>query len=160
MMTEDQGKIKGMEIKAHGKIKVLSDINYVKQVLIKEGFYDPGILQIWKEGQVFGLAKRINKVLETHVRGYADNTFDAEIEISRDFLEHLSYEGKPFYGYLVNILKKYNIPFQIIDQLPPDPTSVEVPEKLTRWKPVVSFLILLLLLAESNKENKKKHKCP
>jgi len=151
MMTKDQGKIKGMEIKAHGKIKVLSDINYVKQVLMKEGFYDPGILQVWKEGQVFGLAKRIGKVLETHVRGYSDNTLDAEIEISRDFLEHLSYEGKPFYGYLTNILKKYNIPFQIIDQLPPDPISVEVPEKLTNWKPLIAMLILFLLAGSRKK---------
>lgn len=135
MTAEVEGNAKGTDIKPRGKIKVLTDINYVKQVLIKEGFYDPGILQIWKEGQVFGLAKHLGKVLETHVRGYADSTLDAEIEISRDFLEHLSYEGKPFYGYLVNILKKYNIPFQVVDQLPPDPTSVEVPEKLTNWKP-------------------------
>jgi len=156
MTIKVEKETNGTSIKAHGKIKVLSDINYVKQVLMNEGFYDPGILQVWKEGQVFGLAKRIGKVLETHIRGYADSTLDAEIEISRDFLEHLSYDGKPFYGYLTNILKKYNIPFQIIDPLPHDPSTIEVPEKLTSWKPLFGILILFMLAGSRKKGNIKK----
>jgi len=52
-----------------GKIRVLTDINRVKQVLLEEGFHDVGIFQKWKEGQLFGLVKPINEKLEVHVRG-------------------------------------------------------------------------------------------
>jgi len=44
-----------------GEIRVLTDINSVKQALLKEGFHDVGVFQKWKEGQIFGLAKPINE---------------------------------------------------------------------------------------------------
>jgi len=81
-----------------GAIKVFADLNDIKEILMREGFYDPGILQTWKEGQEFGFSKPLNELLEVHVRGYVDNTLDAEVELSRDYLEH-PYEVKPFYGF-------------------------------------------------------------
>jgi len=88
-----------------GKIRVFADMDHVKQILLQEGFHDVGILQKRKEGQIFGLAKPLDENLEIHVRGYDDNTLDAEIELSREFLEHVTYKAKPYYGYLINILK-------------------------------------------------------
>jgi len=44
-----------------GEIRVLTDINSVKQALLKESFHDVGVFQKWKEGQIFGLAKPINE---------------------------------------------------------------------------------------------------
>lgn len=125
----------------YGSIRVLTSLDYVKQILMKEGFYDPGLFQIRKEGQVFGLVKRVSKEFEVHVRGYVDNTLDSEIEISRDFFEHPFYKAKPYYHYLINILRKYNIPYQVVRPLPPDPI-LEVPERLTAWKPIVAILAL------------------
>ena len=95
----------------YGNIRVFVSMDYVKRALKQEGFYDPWFLQIWKEGQVFGLVKHVSKEFEIHVRGYVDSTLDAEIEISRDFLEHLSNKAKPYYRYLIGILVKYNIPY-------------------------------------------------
>jgi len=69
--------------------------NYIKKLLLEEGFYDTGILQSWKEGQMFGLAKPLENLLEVHIRGYLNNTLDAEVELSRKYLEH-PYEVQPF----------------------------------------------------------------
>jgi len=80
------------------------------------------------------LVKLIDEKLEIHVRGHNANILDAEIELSREFLEHVTYKAKPYYGYLINILEKHEIPYQIINRLPPDLVFIEVPKKLTRWK--------------------------
>jgi len=130
------------EKEPYGSIRVLVSMDYVKWALKHEGFYDPWFLQIWKEGQVFGLAKRVSKEFEIHVRGYIDNTLDAEIEISREYLEHLSDKAKPYYDYLISILTKYNIPFQTVRPLPQTPIFLEVPKKLTEWKPIAATLAL------------------
>jgi len=127
----------------YGSIRVFVDLNYVKQVLMREGFYDPGFLQWKKEGQVFGLVKRISKEFEVHVRGYDDNTLDAEIEISRDYLQHPFYGSNPCYDYLINILVKYNIPYQVVRPLPRCPTSLNVPKGLIPWRPIAGFLGLV-----------------
>ncbi|MEM3448494.1 MAG: hypothetical protein QXP38_06405, partial [Nitrososphaerota archaeon] len=68
---------------SYGGIEVYMDLDTVKSLLMREGFYDPGILQKRKEGQEFGLVKPINELIEVHVRGYKDNTLDAEVELSR-----------------------------------------------------------------------------
>jgi len=125
----------------YGSIRVLVSMDYVKRALKQEGFYDPWFLQIWKEGQSFGLVKHVSKEFEIHVRRYVDSTLDAEIEISRDFLEYLSDKVKPYYRYLIGILVKYNIPFQAVHPLPPDPI-LEVPRRLTEWKPIVTASVL------------------
>ena len=142
-MMAKRSKESLLATKTYGNIRVLVSMGYVKQVLKQEDFYDPWFLQIWKEGQIFGLAKRVSREFEIHVRGYVDNTLDAEIEISRDFLEHLSYKAEPYYGYLTSILAKYNIPYQVVRPLPRDPTVLEVPGTLTEWKPIVAGTLAL-----------------
>lgn len=61
----------------------------LKQALKQRGFYDPGVLQLYKRGQSFGLVGRLDKILEMHIRGFKDGLVEAEIEISRDYFEHL-----------------------------------------------------------------------
>ncbi len=87
----------------YGAIRVYVDLGVVKRILLNEGFYEP-LLQAWKPGQVFGLVKPLNELIEVHVRGYEDGTLDAEVELSREYLEHLWYGSKPYYGCLINIL--------------------------------------------------------
>jgi len=130
---------------SYGAIKVFVDLNVIKKILLREGFYDPRILQTWKKGQVFGLVKRLNDLIEVHVRGYKDNTLDAEVELSREYLEH-PYEVKPFYGLLINILRRYGIPFRIISPIPPDPRYISVPENLTRWKPLLALAMIFAII--------------
>ena len=80
---------------SYGAIRVFTDLTTIKKLLLEEGFYDTGILQSWKEGQMFGLAKPLENLLEVHIRGYLNNTLDAEVELSRKYLEH-PYEVQPF----------------------------------------------------------------
>jgi len=136
-----------------GPIKVYRDMDYIKEILIQEGFTDPAPLQIWKERQIFGLVKKINDDLEMHVRGYDDSTLDSEIELSREYLEHPG-ECKPYYGPLLEILSRYKIRYEIIRPLPRDPSVIKVPKNKTPWKllmfiffglmAIPSFLFLLL----------------
>jgi len=73
---------------AYGAIRVYVGLEVVKRILLSEGFYEP-LLQKRKRGQVFGLIKPLNELVEVHVRGYEDGTLDAEVELSREYLEHL-----------------------------------------------------------------------
>jgi hypothetical protein len=129
---------------SYGAVRVSTHLTVIKKLLLQEGFYDVGILQSWKEGQVFGLAKPLENLLEVHIRGYLDNTLDAEVELSREYLEH-PYEVRPFYGYLINILRKYYIPFEIIKPLPPDPQYISVPKNLTKWEPLIFWIGMILV---------------
>jgi hypothetical protein len=135
----------------YGVIKVYVDLRVVKQILLNEGFYEP-LLQGWRKGQVFGLVKPLNELVEVHVRGYEDGTLDAEVELSREYLEHLWCGSKPYYGYLIDILKRYNIPFSIVKPIPPDPMYIEVPQNPIKWKPLLVLAVLffgLYLLSTS-----------
>jgi hypothetical protein len=142
----------------YGVIKVYVDLRVVKQILLSEGFYEP-LLQGWRKGQVFGLVKPLNELVEVHVRGYEDGTLDAEVELSREYLEHLWYGSKPYYGYLIDILKRYNIPFSIVKPIPPDPMYIEVPQNPIKWKPLLILAVLffglyLLSTSESRQEER------
>jgi len=139
---------------AYGAIKVHRDLEVARRILLSEGFHEP-LLQGWRGGQVFGLVKPLNELVEVHVRGYEDGTLDAEVELSREYLEHLWYGSKPYYGYLINILMRYNIPFSIVKPIPPDPMYIEVPQNPIRWKPLLVlaafFLGLYFFLSKSDK---------
>jgi hypothetical protein len=97
----------------------------------------------------------LNELVEVHVRGYEDGTLDAEVELSREYLEHLWSGSKPYYGYLINILMRYNIPFSIVKPIPPDPMYIGVPQNPIRWKPLLVlaafFLGLYFFLSKSDK---------
>jgi len=123
---------------AIGPIEALgTSMEYIKQTLLKEGFSDPSPLQVWKEGQVFGLTKPVGRGLEMHVRGYNDSSLDSEIELSRDYLEH-PYDCRPFYGPLLELLVRNGIPYITRRPLPPDPNTIAVPPQPTPWKPLVA----------------------
>ncbi len=141
----------------YGAVKVYCSSTFVKRILLNEGFRDAVFLQRWKDGQVFGLVKPLNGLLEVHVRGYVDNTFDAEVELSREYLEH-PYDVKPFYGYLIDILRKWKIPYEIVETLPPDPQYIHVPKNPTKWKPlmlsalIISFGTILYFLSGDGRD--------
>ncbi|MFN3384349.1 MAG: hypothetical protein ACK401_05585 [Archaeoglobaceae archaeon] len=100
--------------------------------------------------------KPLSEFLEVHVRGYEDNTLDAEIELSREFLKHLDYEAKPYYGFLISILRRYKVPFKTLAPIPPDPDHIVVPKTLTEWKPLLaitclSIVVLALIIGDRRK---------
>lgn len=138
----------------YGAIKV-EDIEIIKKILLREGFYEP-ILQTWKDGQVFGLVKPLNELFEVHIRAYEDNTLDAEVELSREYLEHIFNESRPYYGFLIEILRDYKVPYRVIKSIPPDPKLISVPEILIKWKPLMALAVIFVgiaLIGTSNKQN-------
>lgn len=118
----------------------------VKGVLVQEGF-NGTILQTVKRGQVFGLVKKVESIWEMHVRGFNDGRLEAEIEISRDYFEHLDDKyRRDATPELIQILDAYQIPYQLNGELPQMAVTLNPPEKLTPWKPVVAIVALAAFL--------------
>ncbi len=118
----------------------------VKGVLIQEGFHDTK-LQTIKQGQVFGLVKKVDGIWEMHVRGFKDGRLEAEIEISRDYFEHLDDKYRRDATLeLTQILDAYQIPYQTEGTLPHMEVTLNPPEKLTPWKPIAAIAGVVILL--------------
>jgi len=129
-----------------GSIRVFTDIKLIEEILINKEGFKRTILQFRKEGQVFGVVKPINNFLEIHIRGYKDNTLDAELEISRKYIQHLFRDSIPFDIVLIHILSKYNIPFEIIKPIHISLPNISIPRFLISWKKAIAFIIAFVFL--------------
>ena len=115
----------------------------VKQVLIEEGFRDTR-LQIQKPNQIFGLVKKINNMWEMHFRGFEDGRIEPEMEVSRDYLEHLDDRyRRAAINELTEILDSHNIPYKRTGETQLD-LRIERPSTLTEWKPFLNLGILFI----------------
>ena len=104
----------------------------VKRALMEEGFAHTEFQHI-KPGQYFGLIKDLPGGLQMHVRGFSDGRLEAEIEISRFYLEHPFYK-KPAVRELAKILKRHGIPYTEEKMLRfPQPVR-KMPKSLTDWR--------------------------
>lgn len=65
---------------------------------------------------------------------------DSEIEVPREYLEHLSadFPSQPYYGPVLDILRRCGIQYNIVGFLPQDPVLVNRPTQLTPWKPLLA----------------------
>ena len=66
--------------------------------------------------------------------------------MSREYLEHLVYGSYPYDHYLMEILKRHNIPHKVVKpiesaQKPPKPTT------LTPWKPLLLIAAVVGVIA-------------
>lgn len=104
-------------------------------ILQRTGFADP-ILQEWKSGQRFGLARSLSSLLEWHVRGFANGMLDSEIEISRNWLQHLAARSGSYYSPLLRILDRNGIPFSVAGRILPDAAYVYLPELFGQMIPL------------------------
>ncbi len=119
----------------------------VRQVLLAEGFKDTR-LQIVKTGQMFGLVKRLSDVWEMHVRGFEDGALESEIEVSREYFEHLDDQyRKDATSELLSILKQHGIPYKVTGALPEMAVRLQTPKSVTPWKPVAVLGALLGIVA-------------
>jgi len=64
-------------------------LEQVADVLVDDGYHH-SVLQVFSPGQVFGLVKPLDDMWEYHVRGFTDGSLQSEIELSRDYIQHLS----------------------------------------------------------------------
>lgn len=118
----------------------------VKEVLMQEGFSGT-ILQVIEPGQVFGLVRKQDEIWEMHVRGFADGRLEAEIEISRDYFEHLNDNYRRDATLeLIQILKAYQVPYQTKGTLPEMQVTLHPPKQLTPWKPIATLVGVVVFL--------------
>jgi uncharacterized ParB-like nuclease family protein len=103
--------------------------------LQRTGFTDP-ISQEWKTGQRFGLSRPLSSLLEWHVRGFADGMLDSEVEISRNWLQHLAARPGSYYSPLLRILDRIGIPFNVVGMILPDAAYVYLPELFGQMIPL------------------------
>jgi hypothetical protein len=124
----------------------LEDFDKLKDAFTSEGF-DSAILQVWKEDQLWGGAKLLDSNNELHVRILlAKDSFgtfllvEPEIEVPRDYLEHLSsdFSHEPCHGPVLEILRRHLISYEIVGDLPADPIIVRRPTQPTPWKPLAA----------------------
>lgn len=109
-------------------------LEVVEKALSKEGFR-PTWIQLVKNGQVFGLVKDIGRKWQMHVRGFNNGWLEAEIEVSRHYVQHhVSRYRRDGIRELVQILERHRIPYQIEGQLPEECDAVRGPRRLTSWQ--------------------------
>ena len=104
-------------------------------ILRRAGFTRP-IFQEWKTGQKFGLSRPLSNLLEWHIRGFVNGTLDSEVEISRNWLQHLAARPGPYYSPLLRILDVIGIPFSVVGVIPPDAAYVYLPELFGQMIPL------------------------
>jgi hypothetical protein len=104
-------------------------------MLQRTGFAEP-MFQEWKTGQRFGLSRPISSLLEWHVRGFADGMLDSEVEISRNWLQHLVARPGSYYSPLLRILDRIGIPFSVVGRILPDAAYVYLPELFGQMIPL------------------------
>ena len=98
-------------------------------------FTDP-IFQERKRGQRFGLARPISSLLEWHVRGFTNGMLDSEVEISRNWLQHLAARPGSYFSPLLRILDRIGIPFSVAGRILPDAPYVYLPELFGQMIPI------------------------
>jgi hypothetical protein len=116
----------------------------VKQALKNEGFSDT-IFQIVKPNQVFGLVMKIDEIWEMHVRGFEDGHLEPEIEVSREYIEHLDPKYRytePAIDVLTEILDRYSIPYETSEHKRLE-WRIEPPGTLTEWQPLLTLFALI-----------------
>jgi len=121
-------------------------LEMAKEVLGQEGFrHTP--LQVVKPGQVFGLVKKVADIWEMHVRGFDDGRLESEIEISRDYFEHLDNRfRRDATPELKQILEIYQIPYKIEEDAPYSMVVLPYPESVTPWKPIAAIAGIVAFL--------------
>lgn len=125
----------------------------IKEILIQEGFSST-ILQTIKPGQVFGLVRKQDNIWEMHIRGFTDGRLESEIEIARDYFEHLNdNHRRDATPELIQILDSHQVPYQSKGSLPQMEVTFYPPEKLTPWKPMVILISVAVFLVWLGRQN-------
>ncbi len=131
------------------------DIEPIYKHLTKECGFTNAIPSIPK-GEKYNLRKVLNNVWELHIRLYSDGFIDAEVEVRREFLEHLTpkrlnvvYEAFQFYRDVYDKLHIFYVPENewIIEIKENFQVKLQEPNTLTPWKPIITGIIITGLLA-------------
>lgn len=134
------------------KLEKAEWLKKAKEVLAQEGFQHTS-LQVIKPGQVFGLVRKAGDIWEMHVRGFDDGRLESEIEVSRDYLEHLNDKyRRDATPELKQILDASQISYRIEGDISHSIIALPYPESVTPWKPLVAIAVLVVFLIWLGKE--------
>ena len=98
------------------------------------------------EGEEYSLRKVLSDVWELHLRLYSDGFIEAEVEVRREYIEHLAsrrlnvvYDAFEYYRGVYDKLHLWYVPagkwiIKVIDHLN---VKLREPGTLTPWKPIV-----------------------
>ncbi len=125
------------------------DIEAVRRCLVEKHDFEIAVPAVPK-GEVYSLRRVLGDVWELHVRLYGDGFVDAEVEVRREFFEHLGsrrlnvvYEAFEFYRDVYDRLHVYYVPMGEWIVRVEEHFQVELrePDMLTPWKPVVLGIV-------------------
>lgn len=108
-----------------------NNIPRVAIMLRRIGFADP-VFQGWRVGQRFGVSRPLTDLLEWHIQGFADGAVDSHVEVSRKRLQHIVAKPGSYYLPLMEILRRYGIPFRFATRILPDAAYLFLPEPFGR----------------------------
>ena len=128
------------------------EVDYAAEELIRRGF-KPTMLAVNK-GEKYSLAMRIEPPWEVHARVFPDGIIESEVEISRDYLQHLI--GPRFnvvyetYDSLRDITDGKRICIKplgrcISDVIENIGIELRAPRSLIPWKPLVAMASIIAL---------------
>ena len=132
-------------------------IDKLYDYLQRKGFSNT--IPSFPKGEKYSLSKIIEPPWELHIRIYHNGFIEAEVEVSRDYFEHLDsnyrvpviYEAYEYYREFYNKLHIYDTNrekwvIRVIDHYQ---VAVKHPETLTPWKPVIVTAVIIALLGLS-----------
>jgi len=108
------------------------------------------------KGERYSLRKVLSDIWELHLRLYSNGFIDAEVEVRRECLEHLTprrlnvvYEAFEYYRGVYDKLHLWYVPtgkwvIKVIDHLS---VKLREPDALTPWKPIVIGIVATGLFA-------------
>ena len=127
------------------------DVEAVYRYLVDVQGFEPATPSI-RKGEKYSLRKVLSSVWELHVRLYDDGFIDAEVEVRREYVEHLTtprrlnvvYEAYEYYRGVYDRLHIWYVPkrrwvVKIFDHFH---VKLREPDTLTPWKPVVLGIIV------------------
>ena len=128
------------------------EVDYAAEELIRRGFR-PTILAVNK-GEKYSLAMRVEPPWEIHARVFPDGTIESEVEVSRDYLQHLI--GPRFnvvyetYDLLRDVIGDKRICIKplgrcISDVIENIGIELRAPKPLIPWKPLVAIASMIAL---------------
>jgi len=121
------------------------DIEWVYRYLLEKQCFEAAAPSVSK-GERYSLRRALSDVWELHVRLYDDGFIDSEVEVRREFMEHLTprrlnvvYDAFEFYRDAYNSLHIWYAPARewvtnVIDHFH---VKLREPDTLTPWKPIV-----------------------
>jgi len=131
------------------------DIEKIHEHLIEKQHFEYATPSIPK-GEKYNLRKKLNNVWELHLRLYKGGFIEAEVEVRREFIEHLTqkrlnvvYEPFEFYreaydGFHLLYTPRNEWIIKIIDHFY---VKLREPDTLTPWKPIVLGIVAVGLFA-------------